>query len=108
MFSLFFSLSLFFGKIPSFVLRLFCCLVSDHPNEKTAEWRISFAQKKELNFENVLLFAVDFDVKCAVSHFGCLFVWSVIVQTKKAAEIQWLYFASEFDSDLEIVHQLEN
>ncbi len=65
----------FFGKM-SVSIPLFCRLVSDHPNEKTAEWRISFVQKKEL-FWKCLLFAVEFDVKSCDCLAVCLFgLWS--------------------------------
>ena len=48
----FFSSEFVFGEIGTSTL-LFCRLVYVHPNDKTAECRPSFAQKKGLNFENV-------------------------------------------------------
>ena len=59
--------------------------------------------EKRTHFWKRLLFCSQIDVKY-IMMFAWLFVCLVCDRpNKKTAEDQWLYFASEFDSDLEIV-----
>ncbi len=50
-FVLCFGVFVCFSENGNRIVRLFCRLVYDHPNEKTAEWITSFSQKKNSLFE---------------------------------------------------------
>ncbi len=87
----------------SLTCRLFCCLVYDHPNDKTAEWRISFVHKRTLFWK---LFAFLQSIWCEIDACSRLFGLVCYRPNKKTAEIHgFILYLIRFD--LEIIHQWE-
>ena len=87
----------------SLTCRLFCRLVSDHPNDKTAEWRISFVHKRTLFWK---LFAFLQSIWCEIDACSRLFGLVCYRPNKKTAEIHG-FILYLIRLDLEIIHQWE-